>query len=231
MRRNLWIVAAVVCLLLAGPAFAGQEVHRSFSFRPGDTLEIETERGDIEYRSGGGSELTVTIRAKNAKDKENRHIPISKRLRAVLEMVPRHDPAGDRFGTRHFLLGNQIGEKIGSIQKPWQGTVVRMQGHTPKWHPRTKRLQPESQAVYRSADLKFHDLRHEAGSRWLEAGMPLHLVAALLGHSNISTTSVYLNATRVGLHDAMKAIDERRRQDDEPQPMPTADRQDAPLVN
>ncbi len=65
MRRNLWIVAAVICLLLAGPAFAGQEVHRSFSFRPGDTLEIETERGDIEYRSGGGSELTVTIRAKN----------------------------------------------------------------------------------------------------------------------------------------------------------------------
>ena len=60
--------------------------------------------------------------------------------------------------------------------------------------------------------------------------MPLHLVAALLGHSNISTTSVYLNATRVGLHDAMKAID-KRRQDDDPQPMPTVERQDVPLVN
>lgn len=70
MKRNLWIVAAVVCLLLAGPAFAEQEVHRSFSFRPGDTLEIETDRGDIEYRSGRGSELTVTIRAKNG-DVEN----------------------------------------------------------------------------------------------------------------------------------------------------------------
>ncbi len=58
----------------------------------------------------------------------------------------------------------------------------------------------------------------------------MHLVAALLGQSNISTTSVYLNATRVGLHDAMRAIDERRR-NDEPQPMPTVERQDAPLVN
>jgi len=65
MKRNPWTVVAVACLLVAGSAFAEQEVHRSFSFRAGDTLEIETERGDIEYRSGGGSELSITIRAKD----------------------------------------------------------------------------------------------------------------------------------------------------------------------
>lgn len=65
MKRNPWIVAAVVCFLAVGSAFAEAEIHRSFSFRPGDTLEIETERGDIEYHSVGGSELTLTIRAKN----------------------------------------------------------------------------------------------------------------------------------------------------------------------
>lgn len=189
--------------------------------RHGELLALEWR--DIDFARG-----EITFRAAITKDKENRHVPISDRLRAVLAMVPRNDPAGDPFGDHDFVFGNEIGEKTRSVQKAWQGTVVRMQGHTPKWHPRTKRLQPESQAVYRSADLKFHDLRHEAGSRWLEAGMPLHLVAALLGHSNISTTSVYLNATRVGLHDAMKAIDERRQQDDEPQPMPTAERQDTP---
>jgi len=65
MKRNPWIVAAVVCFLAVGSAFAEAEIHRSFSFRPGDTLEIETERGDIEYHSVGGAELTLTIRAKN----------------------------------------------------------------------------------------------------------------------------------------------------------------------
>ena len=40
-------------------------------------------------------------------------------------------------------------------------------------------------------DLRFHDLRHEAGSRKLEAGWPLHAVSEWLGHNNITTTSRY----------------------------------------
>ena len=59
-------------------------------------------------------------------------------------------------------------------------------------------------------DLTFHDLRHEAGSRFLEAGRPFHSVAHGLGHANISQTSTYLNATRVGLQDAMRRLDASR---------------------
>jgi site-specific recombinase XerC len=55
-------------------------------------------------------------------------------------------------------------------------------------------------------DLTFHDSRHEAGSRLLEAGWPLHDVAHMLGHANIAQTSTYLNATRVGLQDAMRRL-------------------------
>jgi site-specific recombinase XerD len=47
-------------------------------------------------------------------------------------------------------------------------------------------------------------LRHEAGSRWLEAGVPLHHIKELLGHANISQTDTYLNAGRVALHDSIK---------------------------
>jgi hypothetical protein len=53
-------------------------------------------------------------------------------------------------------------------------------------------------------------LRHEAGSRLLEAGWPLHEVSFMLGHSDIGTTSTYLNATRVGLQDRMRRLDEAR---------------------
>ena len=48
--------------------------------------------------------------------------------------------------------------------------------------------------------------------------MPLHLVSALLGHSNIATTSTYLNATKTGLHDAMKRIDAQREAQAQPMP-------------
>jgi hypothetical protein len=34
----------------------------------------------------------------------------------------------------------------------------------------------------------FHELRHYAGSIWLEAGASIHDVSRMLGHSNINTT-------------------------------------------
>ncbi len=60
-------------------------------------------------------------------------------------------------------------------------------------------------------DLHLHDLRHEGGSRLLEAGWPLHEVQQMLGHANIEQTSTYLNATLRGLHRSMKALDRSRR--------------------
>jgi site-specific recombinase XerD len=58
-------------------------------------------------------------------------------------------------------------------------------------------------------DLHFHDLRHEAGSRLLEAGFQLHQVREMLGHANLAQTSTYLSAGRMGLQDAMRR--QRRR--------------------
>ena len=58
--------------------------------------------------------------------------------------------------------------------------------------------------MYQTIDLKFHDLRHEAGSRWVEAGIPLHHVKALFGHANVATTDTYLSADRVHLHESME---------------------------
>lgn len=66
----------------------------------------------------------------------------------------------------------------------------------------------ESRAALDRIDLHFHDLRHEAGSRLLEAGWPLHHVQEMLGHANVSQTSTYLNATRVGLQESMRRFDD-----------------------
>ena len=132
----------------------------------------------------------IRVRAENAKGDKFREIPISARFRGVLEMA-RYDPAGQTFGPHQHPFGNEIGQRIGSPKKMW-GTAVRKAG---------------------ISDLTFHDLRHEAGSRWLEAGMSLHHVKELLGHASISTTDTYLNATRTGLKEAMEKIDAVRCKD------------------
>ena len=65
---------------------------------------------------------------------------------------------------------------------------------------------PQLEAV----NLHFHDLRHEAGCRWLEEGWPIHHVQEMLGHANLSQTSTYLHASETGLQDSMRRFDGAR---------------------
>ena len=96
-----------------------------------------------------------------------------------------------------------------SSSRAWQTAVVKGSGHTPTW-TKNKALIPDSLAAFHKAGLRFHDLRHEAGSRLLEAGWPVHHVQHMLGHANLSQTSTYLNATRIGLRDSMRRLDGAR---------------------
>jgi integrase len=66
--------------------------------------------------------------------------------------------------------------------------VLKAHGHKPTF-TKTANLSTESRAALESIDLHLHDLRREAGSRWLEGGVPLHTVRDWLGHTSIAQTS------------------------------------------
>jgi len=53
--------------------------------------------------------------------------------------------------------------------------------------------------------LHFHSLRHSFGTRLANQGVPLHQIAILMGHSNISTTNIY---TVADPQDALNAYQE-----------------------
>ena len=59
--------------------------------------------------------------------------------------------------------------------------------------------------------LRIRNRRHEFGSQLLEAGGELHEVQATLGHTNITMTSTYLNATTKGVKQAFKKLEAKRR--------------------
>ena len=146
-------------------------------------LETCCRRGELlslQWKDVSLSRGLFTIRAEKAKDGETRHLPISPRLKGVLEMV-RHDPDGEQHKPDAYVFGDAIGGKISDPKKAWQRCC-------------------RDAAV---SDLHFHDLRHEAGSRLLEAGWPLSHVQAMLGHADISTTSTYLNTTVSHVMDSM----------------------------
>ena len=149
----------------------------------------------------------MRILAHTAKDDEDRILPISGRLLSVLELA-QHDPAGYLLGPDAHVFGDQVGRYVESHKQAWETAVLRAHGKTPHWSKGS--LAPESRRAYQDIDLHFHDLRHEAGSRFLEAGWPLHHVQAMLGHADIKTTSTYLNITLPGLHESMQKFEEAR---------------------
>ncbi len=150
-------------------------------------LETGCRRGELRRLLRRDVDLPrrrIRLLAGNTKDREQRMIPISSRLMAVLEMG-RLDPAGQPLGPDAYVFGDEIGRPIKRIQTAWEN-ACRKAGIT---------------------DLHFHDLRHEAGSRRLEEGWPIHHVKELLGHADVRTTDTYLNVTWRGLEDSMRRSD------------------------
>jgi integrase len=166
--------------------------------------------------------IELHVRAEHAKDGEDRLIPITSRLASILEMA-RHDPAGDRLPDDAHVFGDAIGQPTAKITRMWQTCVLKAHGVKPAWDKRPHtgtdrpghrrqggRLTAACRETLKAIDLHFHDLRREAGSRWMEGGMPLHVVQQLLGHADARTTSIYLNATRLGLHECMQRFERVR---------------------
>jgi integrase len=58
-------------------------------------------------------------------------------------------------------------------------------------------------------DLTFHDLRHDAASTLVMAGVPLRTISEILGHRDMRMTTRYAHLSPQHLRDAMRALDDR----------------------
>ena len=143
----------------------------------------------------------------NTKTKRSRQIPISPTLREVLvrrqkaylKILPESSkPDAERIGDL-YVFGDEIGGRIKNVKTAWETAVLRAYGV--KMERQRGKLSAANRARLAEIDVNFHDLRHEAGSRKLEAGWPLHAVSRWLGHTKLTTTDTYLNATTQLLHE------------------------------
>lgn len=149
--------------------------------RLGEILSLQWKDVNLERRE-------LTIQAVKAKTRTSRILPISSRLVSTLEMR-RLGPDGKELGPETYVFGNETGEQIASVREAWE--IVRSKAGL--------------------GDLQIRDLRHEAGSRFDEAGVSTNYVSKILGHASLNTTTRYLNIQRRGLHLAMEKLEESQR--------------------
>jgi len=131
----------------------------------------------LQWRQVRWSEGYLLLNAAKTKTNEARSVPMTSRLRGVLEMR-RTDIADQDFPSTAYVFGNRVGEQTSysAFKKGWKRAYTKA-GIT---------------------GLHFHDLRRELASRLLETpGVSLHDVADWVGHSNVTTTSRYLRTTGV----------------------------------
>jgi integrase len=139
-------------------------------------LETGMRRGEIlslqwhQVRFAPRAELFLP--APKTKGRRDRRVPISSMLREVLERR-RIDPSGAELPPAAYVFGDEVGRPRRSMKTSWQNACRRAT----------------------ITDLHFHDLRREAGSRWMDNGTPLATIQRWLGHTNISQTSTYLGAS------------------------------------
>ena len=149
-------------------------------------LETGCRKGELLSLQWHQVRAQLFLPAGKTKAKRDRRVPISSELARVLASR-RLDPAGETLPPDVYVFGDEIARRRHSIKTAWRLTLQRA----------------------KITDLHFHDLRREAGSRWMDAGVSLAEIQRWLGHANIAQTSTYLGAS-IGNDDAaMRAYEER----------------------
>lgn len=123
------------------------------------------------------------------------------RISEVLRCSPEHFRE-----TSIFVPESKYGvERVVPIPKGWKKDFekllpLKIQRRNLQYHFKTFCKKAKLNPKY-----SFHSLRHGFATRLLEAGTPINQVSLLLGHANISTTSIYTKANPI---DALKNYEE-----------------------
>ncbi len=126
------------------------------------------------------SMLVITLESTNTKTKRLRRIPINSLLRALLK-------------EQKLQTGHQEFVFLSSRGKPY----LRQDSLKKPFLLACKHAGIEG--------LRFHDLRHTAATRMIEAGAPVVAVSKILGHQNLSTTMRYVHPD-ASLREAVEAL-------------------------
>ena len=157
------------------------EIALDFGLRRGEMLKVRNR--DIDWQ--GKPEPVLTIEWGNAKSRRSRKIAVVSPR--VVKWLKSRRVVGGADGHPY---GDNHGGPIKDFRAAWLSVLELAE------------ITVQSKKV--DGDLRWHDLRHECGSRLAERGVDVRKVQELLGHANITTTQRYFNTSTHAVGQAMK---------------------------
>ena len=141
-------------------------------------------------------------------------IPLFPALASILAETP----AKERRG---LVLPGLAAEYNGTVETDADGNKIRKPGH-PQYtaervrkvfeaagietQGRTGRINPKTQTERKAVEVGFHSLRHTFVSLCANAGVPLHIVQAIVGHTNAAMTAHYFHVSDDALRGAVAVL-------------------------
>jgi integrase len=138
---------------------------------------------DVDLKVGRFGE--VKVKGELAKDREDRHIPLSATARQILDGLPRPLKPGERI-FRFLGMGRE------NVNRMWYLALAAAKVNEDA--PKGKRI-------------TWHTLRHTFASRLVMAGVDLATIQKLMGHSNITTTMRYAHLARPHIEESVLVLD------------------------
>lgn len=161
--------------------------------RLGDAVNLEW--GAVDLARG----FVQVTPHKTAKHGTIVRVPLFPALRAILAETPRSRRNGKilpGLAEEYREHEKRVNYRIRSI---FEAAGIETQGETDRRNPKTK-------TARKAVEVGFHSLRHTFVSLCANAGVPLHIVQAIVGHTNAAMTSHYFHVSDDALRGAVAAL-------------------------
>lgn len=137
----------------------------------------------LELWFAGSPAESITVPARCAKNKRERLVPASTRLREAISEYQMHiwEPDGSGPHTYAFTTGSE--------RSPLTTRQVQRMIRIASYHAIGRRITP-------------HTLRHTCATKWMRV-VSMRVVQELLGHSSIQTTQIYTHPDHDDLRKAV----------------------------
>jgi len=201
----------------------------------------------LQWKQISFSNKNLVVGKSKTETGTGRTIPLNKRLFAVLEMWASHFPRrlpehyvfpSERYGAgtddfKPCVYATDATKPLNDWKEAWEGAKKRAGA---KWETLKQFGHTDGESIQKIQPLqcRFHDLRHTACTRLLEAGVPYPVVSSIMGWSAATAIRMAKRYGHIGqkaMRDAMEVLAGLESQDESPQKSPNSETTESTALN